>query len=211
MSPDETRRRLAQLSERRRDALDTGGVALVASSVLLLLWSAGDDVWLAFTRRAPDLRAHGGQVSLPGGRLETGESPVDAALRETAEELGIDASEIEVLGLLDEAWTGARYRITPVVGWMPTEPRFEAATGEVAEVLPCSLTELSGPTAHRVEKALIGDHEYHDDVLDARHASVRGVTADIVVDLLDWLAGRDRRRIAARAEGLRAFARLRGW
>ena len=74
-----------------------------------------------------------------------------------------------------------------------------------------AVEELTRPGTHRIEPALIGDHEYLDDVLDCAGVSVRGVTADIVVDLLTWLAGRDRRRSLARAAGLRAYAELRGW
>ena len=65
----------------------------------------------------PDLRAHRGQWALPGGRCDAGETPVEAALRELDEELGLDLSPTEVLGMLDDYPTRSGYLITPVVVW----------------------------------------------------------------------------------------------
>jgi 8-oxo-dGTP pyrophosphatase MutT (NUDIX family) len=69
------------------------------------------------TRRAAKMRAHAGQWALPGGRLEPGESPEDASLRELAEELGVHLAPDTALGRLDDYTTRSGYRITPVVVW----------------------------------------------------------------------------------------------
>lgn len=77
----------------------------------------GDGVLL--TKRNSRLRAHPGQWALPGGRLDTGETPADAARRELHEELGVDVGDEVVLGLLDDYPTRSGYVMTPVVMWVP--------------------------------------------------------------------------------------------
>lgn len=93
-------------------------------------------------RRPSKLRAHPGQWALPGGRLDPGESAVEAALRETSEELGVGPDGVEVLGLLDDYPTRSGFVITPVVLWGRADTELRPNAAEVAHAYRIGLAEL---------------------------------------------------------------------
>ena len=100
--------------ERREHPLDDRRHAAVAIVVV----DSDDEPGIVLTKRSARLRAHAGQWALPGGRLDAGESPEDAALRELHEELGLHVPAADaVLGRLDDYPTRSGYVITPVVIW----------------------------------------------------------------------------------------------
>jgi 8-oxo-dGTP pyrophosphatase MutT (NUDIX family) len=136
---------------RRFEAADPkSGSALKRAAVaigILPLEDAAEDaapVESAFLliRRAELLRAHGGQLALPGGRIDEGESVITAALRELHEELGIRAGDDAVLGVLDDYPTRSGYLISPVVVWLPPGVSPAPNPHEVAEVYRLPLAEL---------------------------------------------------------------------
>lgn len=126
--------------------------ALTAAAVLIAIEDGpdcGPHLWL--TRRAPRMRHHAGQIALPGGRLDPGDSgPVAAALREAAEEIGLPRAAVSVLGTLPVHDTVTGFRVTPVVGRItaPFAPAPEA--GEVAEVFAVPWTVVADPARYRV-------------------------------------------------------------
>lgn len=103
-------------------------------------WSRQAAVLL--TRRAADLRAHAGQWALPGGRIDAGESPEQAALRELHEEVGLDLPAGAVLGRLDDYVTRSGFAITPVVVWGGAARELVANAGEVASIHRIPLAEF---------------------------------------------------------------------
>jgi 8-oxo-dGTP pyrophosphatase MutT (NUDIX family) len=115
---------------------------LKRAAVAIALWPAAegaDDTAFLLTRRAAGLRAHRAQWALPGGRCDAGETPVQAALRELKEELGLALGEETVLGLLDDYPTRSGYLITPVVVWADAGQVIAANAAEVASVHPVRL------------------------------------------------------------------------
>ena len=210
MRADEIRTRLGELDRRRADtlAIDSLPITLREAAVLLLLWEHNGEAWLAFTRRGAALRTHAGEVSLPGGVCEPGELPHHTALREAAEEIGIDPRQTSVAGRLDDAWSAAGHRIVPVVAWHDGVPRFRVDGIEVVEVIELVVPELAHPANHHVKTVPLVDIVYADDELRCSGTTIVGVTADIVVDLVHWLDGRDRRRVADRMQGLQYAVRV---
>ncbi len=93
-------------------------------------------------RRSSGLNRHASQWALPGGRIDPGESPIDAALRETWEEIGVQVDAGEVLGLLDDYPTRSGYVITPVVMWGGPAVEIVAEPAEVLAAYRVGLHEL---------------------------------------------------------------------
>ena len=116
------------------------------AAVALALVDDGDGrACFVLTRRAARLRDHAGQWALPGGRLDPGESPAQAALRELAEEVGLVAAGNAVLGALDDYPTRSGFVITPVVVWGGAGAELAPDPREVASVHRVPVDELAKP------------------------------------------------------------------
>ena len=97
---------------------------------------------LILTRRAVKLKAHSGQWAIPGGRMDAGETPVQAALREAREEINLELDPAAVMGRLDDYPTRSGYLITPVVAWAPPGAPMSENPDEVAKIYRIPLLEL---------------------------------------------------------------------
>jgi 8-oxo-dGTP pyrophosphatase MutT (NUDIX family) len=97
------------------------------------------------TQRTGHLRSHPGQYALPGGRVDAGESVVDAVLREAREEIGLQLAPADILGRLDDYATRSGYLITPLVAWAPSGATLRANPGEVAAIHCLPFAQLSLP------------------------------------------------------------------
>ncbi len=138
------------------------------------------------TRRAERLARHAGQISFPGGRADPEDgTPQRTALREAEEEIGLPASEVEIVGRLDDYLVGTGYRITPVVGFVTAPPAFEADTREVAEVFEVPLSFVLEPANYRRDKMTIGGVERRFYVMPYEAYHIWGATAAILVNFRD--------------------------
>ncbi|MGZ4757069.1 MAG: NUDIX hydrolase [Acidimicrobiia bacterium] len=200
-SCSETKARLRGLADRPSTPLPAASVPdhFRRAAVLLLVGCHDASPVVVLTERAATMRSHASEIALPGGRLEPGETPEAAAVREAMEEVGVDPAAVELFGRLDEAWSKARNHVVPVVGWYGGALEHLTGTSpEVAAVFLTPLARIARPEAHRIHVAEIQGRVYENDVLDADGFDIYGLTADIVMDLLAWLAGHERDRIPAR-------------
>ena len=132
--------------DRRPAALEGRKAAAVA--VVLLPDDEGRGCFL-LTKRARTLRAHTGQWALPGGRMDAGETPEGAALRELDEEVGLKLGAGTALGLLDDYPTRSGFVITPVVFWADDPGALSPNPAEVARVHLVPLEDLDAPDVPR--------------------------------------------------------------
>jgi 8-oxo-dGTP pyrophosphatase MutT (NUDIX family) len=163
--------------------LPPGGFARAAA--LVPLHAKGGELHVLLTRRPKHMRRHAGQLSVPGGRIDPGEEPLAAALREAEEEIGLARAQVDVLGRLSETLVlQTAFRLTPWVASVPYPYPYVAEPGEVDEILHVPLSALERPGVHRVEP-----REAYGMNLDVHYFTLGedvlwGATARIVWELL---------------------------
>lgn len=140
------------------------------------------------TLRTSHLRDHPGQVSFPGGRVEADDaSPLETALRETEEEIGLSRRHIEVIGYLPDYLTGTGFRVTPVVAWV--RPPFDLVPDkfEVAEVFEVPLAFVLDEANHQRMAIHAGGRRRTFFMMPYRERFIWGATAGMIRCLHDRL------------------------
>jgi 8-oxo-dGTP pyrophosphatase MutT (NUDIX family) len=202
LDPHALRRRLAEplpgfeaqlrMAPRPRPVWPPDGPPLRDAAALLLLYPDAGDWWLPLTIRASTLPHHTGQVSLPGGRLDPGETIERAALREAYEEVGLAAAEVTVVGQLTPLPIPiSGHLLHPVVGVAAARPRFTPAAAEVDRLIEASVRHLREPTAVQWQKRrrqLPPGGMMEVPYFDVEGAQVWGATAMVLAELLAVLA-----------------------
>lgn len=135
--------------------------ARAAATLLAIYPEADGRLVLPLTVRRDELRAHAGEVSLPGGAVETTDTDLEAAaLREAWEEIGLEPGLVRIVGRLDQVWIPvSNFELVPVVGTVATHPLLVPQDSEVATIVEIPLEAL-----------------YDEEVIGVEEFSVRGVT-----------------------------------
>lgn len=137
------------------------------AAALLLIYDGPEGPALPLTVRASGLRRHAGQISLPGGATDPGETLAEAALREAQEEIGVDPRSVVVLGELTPVHVlVSGFTLHPVVGVTHQRPAFRAAASEVEAILEVSLDHLRDASrirrGTRIREGVAVEYPYYD-------------------------------------------------
>ena len=156
--------------------------AAIPAAVLIAVTDRAEPGVILTVRRA-DLRTHAGQVAFPGGRIDPGEEPAAAAIREAWEELSLDPDRVEPVATLDPYCTITGYRVTPLLAVVPPDLPLTPHDGEVADWFEAPLEFLLDPANQRRESVLFHGRERHYYRIDWNGRNIWGATAAMLVNL----------------------------
>jgi 8-oxo-dGTP pyrophosphatase MutT (NUDIX family) len=141
------------------------------------------------TLRPETMRKHPGQISFPGGRLDPEDAgPIEAALREAEEEIGLARDKVEVIGVADRYRTVTGFEVTPVIGIVAPDVELSPHPGEVAAMFEAPLDYLLDPAHQAVRTAMWRGRERSYFEIDYEGRRIWGATAAMIVNLSRRLA-----------------------
>jgi 8-oxo-dGTP pyrophosphatase MutT (NUDIX family) len=192
LAPDWLRARFAQPPEWTPEAADEALMARKAeptpAAVLVPLVVREDGLYVLLTQRTAHLTDHAGQISFPGGRAEDfDDGPVDTALREAEEEIGLARTHVDVLGTLPMYYTGTGYAVTPVVALLHPPFELTADPHEVAEIFEVPLAFLMDGLNHQRILAELADIRRRFYAMPYQGYYIWGATAGMLRNLFHFL------------------------
>lgn len=159
------------------------------AAVLAAITERHDRPGFLLIHRPSNMRSHPGQVAFPGGKIDPGETPVEAALREAYEEMGIHERDVTVIGTSDVYRTGSGYAITPVLAVVPPDIEINPSPTEVAAWFEAPVDFVFDPANHNQQTARYrGQDRHYIEIMWQQHR-IWGVTAAIINNLskrIDW-------------------------
>ncbi len=168
-------------------------VSFQKSSVLILLYPDNSLLTTVFMKRVEDNTPHSGQISFPGGRAERGDTSLqDTALRETQEELGVAASDIEIVGQLTPLQINvSNMEVIPFIGLFYQKPRFNPSSKEVDYLIEVRLRDLLNPRIIENKSLVSRDNKLSIPFYNVGGNHIWGATAMILSEFLDILLRND--------------------
>lgn len=163
------------------------------AATLMLIYPKKDQWYFALMLRPDYDGVHGGQVSFPGGKIETGETPEQAALRECEEEIGVDQNKINLLGKLTDVYIPpSNILVYPFVGYLDYEPIFYPDEKEVESVLEIPLNDIFRDDLVKQKKLEVGRYSNNPIVLDVPYfefcfETVWGATALMISEFKEMM------------------------
>jgi 8-oxo-dGTP pyrophosphatase MutT (NUDIX family) len=157
------------------------------AAVLVPLVARESEATVLMTTRSSELRQHSGQIAFPGGKVDEGETPCQAALREAREEIGLDARHVEPIGYLDPYLTGTGFRILPVVSLVTPPFELLVNTKEVHDTFEVPLAFLMHPDNHQRHSREWRGTKRHFYAMPWNERYIWGATAGIVRSMYEKL------------------------
>lgn len=149
----------------------------------MLLYPDDGQTRFILTKRTDNVETHKGQISLPGGTSNPGETAVKTALRETREEIGIDPDQVLILGELSPLHVKVSgFQITPIVGWLDNKPELVIEPAEVEDVFTIPLTDLLEDSNEEQEEWEIRGYPLSVPFFNFHPIRVWGATAMILAE-----------------------------
>ncbi len=162
------------------------------AAVMILLYPTANGWSLPLTLRPAELKPHGGQISLPGGTLEEGETSQEAACRELEEELGVPSANVRPLGTLSDIYVFAsNHLVTPWVSLCNHRPTWEPQATEVAEVIELPLDLLANPDSLQTTYRRMAGVQFRSPYFAVGTHQIWGATCLILGQLVHLLETMD--------------------
>jgi len=174
------------LSSRKRRVIEHPPFSHAA--VLVPLFKKGEDCHLLFTKRSDQVKYHKGEISFPGGVVDEEDLElISTALREAHEEIGLEKSDVQIIGILDDIVTITQFIVTPIVGLFPYPYPFKVSEVEIAELIEVPLSSLLDEKCLSQKEITRGGQEEVVYAYQYGKHTIWGATARILKQFLDLI------------------------